>query len=169
MDSGIIIREATAADDAAVGELLVRSYAEQYARKLPDAKLSAARTEDLRNQAEKRVTGTILVAEHERRVVGTLALFPWGHARSESWIPGAANLRYFAVAAAFRGRGLSGRLLDVAEGHARSSGAPAICLHVRQGADGVGRIYLSRGYQRDAAKDLDHRPEVFLEAYFLRL
>ncbi|HVO04160.1 MAG TPA: GNAT family N-acetyltransferase [Candidatus Cybelea sp.] len=169
MDSDIIIRESAVADDATVGELLVRAYTEQYARKLPEAKPSAARNEDLRNQAEKRATGAVLVAEHERRIVGTVALFPWSGPRSESWIPGAANLRYFAVDAAFRGRGLSGRLLDAAEERARASGATAICLHVRQGAEGVARLYLARGYRRDAAEDLDHRPEVFLEAYALTL
>jgi predicted N-acetyltransferase YhbS len=169
LGNGILIRESTAADDAAVGELLVRSYTEQYARKLPEAKPSAARNADLRNQVEKRASGLILVAEHEREIVGTLALYPWGQALSEAWIPGAANLRYFAVAAAFRGRGLSGQILDAAEARSRASGAAAICLHVRQGADGVGRLYLGRGYQREAAEDLDHRPEVYLEAYVLRL
>ena len=169
MESGIVIRESTAADDAAVGELLVRSYTEQYARKLPDVIPSAARNADLRDQAEKRATGAVLVAEHEHQIVGTLQLIPWGGTHSEAWIQGAANLRYFAVAAAFRGRGLSHQLLDVAEARSRTSGVSAICLHVRQGADGVGRLYLARGYLREAAEDLDHRPEVFLEAYALRL
>jgi ribosomal protein S18 acetylase RimI-like enzyme len=67
------------------------------------------------------------------------------------------------------GRGYSAPLLDRAEGIARESGARFVCLHVRHGNEGVAKLYQSRGYQRDPKGDLDQRPEVLLDAYFLRL
>jgi GNAT superfamily N-acetyltransferase len=165
----VTLRDAAPADDADVGELLVRAYTEQYARKLPEAKPSAERNADLRNQAEKRAMGRVLVAEAAGRIIGTVWTVPWGEKRSEAWIPAAANLRNFAIDADFRGRGVSGLLLDAAEDLARAWKAPAMCLHVRQGADGVTRLYRARGYRREPVEDLDHRPEVYLEAYLLPL
>jgi GNAT superfamily N-acetyltransferase len=164
MPATVTLREAVPADDAAVGELLVRCYAEQYARKLPEVKTPESRNVDLRDQAEKRANGLVLVAEHAGRIVGTVWLVPWGSARTEAWIPGAANIRNFAVDAAFRGGGVSRQLLDETERRARAWNAPAICLHVRRGALGIAQIYVERGYSRDPAQDLDHLPQVFLEA-----
>ena len=45
----------------------------------------------------------------------------------------------------------------------------ATCLHVRRGASGVASLYLHRGYVRTQVGDLDYRPDVFLEAYWLKL
>ena len=165
----MIIRDAAEADDATVGELLVHAFLTQLAKKLPDVSYSPERLADLRNQSAKRACASVLVAEIDGRIVGTVSLYPAGASGSKAWIAGAADLRLLAIHPEFQGRGLSGKLLDAAEELARRWGVPAICLHTRQGASGVAELYESRGYVRDETGDLDHRPSVYLEARLLRL
>jgi len=167
--TNLIIREATALDDTAVGELLVAAFRNQYAKKLPGISYSPERLADLRNQAEKRAHATVFVAETAGRIVGTIALYPAGAAGSEAWIEGAADLRLLALDPEFQGRGLSNQLLDAAEERARSWRVPAICLHTRREAIGVAGLYSRRGYVRDELGDLDLRPVVYLEGHVLRL
>jgi len=163
----VVIREARAEDDAAIGELLVEAFLTQYAQKLPEVRYDEARKRELRDVARRRAVGRVLVAERAGRVVGTVSLWPPGAPGSEAWIPGAADLRQLATAVELHGQGLSTPLLEAAERLAREWGVPAICLHVRRGALGVARMYERRGFVREPAGDLE-LPTVFLEAYVLR-
>lgn len=163
----LTVREARPEDDAAVGELLVDGYVTAYARKMPHVVVDEARKRDLRAVAEKRRAATVLVAELDGRVVGTVALFRPGAPGSEAWLAEAADLRHLAVEPAHQGRGFSKALLDEAERIARGWGARAVCLHVRRGNEGVARLYQARGYARDPQGDLDY-PTVSLAAYALR-
>jgi predicted N-acetyltransferase YhbS len=164
-----VIREAVAADDAAVGELLVRAFVDMYALRLPDVVVGEQRRAELRDVAAKRAVAKVWVAEEGGRITGTVALWPPGSPRSEAWLPGAFDLRHLAVDDSCRGSGLAGRLLDTAEAHARAAGSKAVCLHVRREAVGVSNLYVKRGYRRAPQGDLDLLPEVFLEAYWLEL
>jgi len=166
--SDMIIRDAVEADDTVVGELLVQAYLTQFAKKLPDVSYSPERLADLRNQMARRACASVLVAEIDGLIAGTVTLYPAGASGSDAWIVGAVDLRLLAIHPEFQGRGLSGRVLDAAEARARKWGASAICLHTRQGALGVARLYRSRGYVRDETGDLDRRPSVYLEAHVLR-
>ena len=165
----MLIRPAVAADDLVLGDLLVRAYQSQYARTMPDLVLAPQRLADLRDLAEKRANASVLVAEMDGEILGCVTLYRWGAPRCEAWIAGAANLRYLAVDAVRHGRGLSRTLLDTAERLAGSWGASHVCLHIRRGCLGLARLYEARGYCRDASGDLDRLPQVFLEAYALRL
>lgn len=165
--SSVVVREAGPQDDVAIGELLVEAFLSKYARKMPEVRLSEERLRDLRDVASKRPVGKIWVAEAEGQVVGTVTMWPPGAARSEAWVPHAADLRQLAVSASHRGAGVSSLLMDTAEAWARAQGCVGVCLHVRRGAVGVGGLYQARGYQRRPEGDLDLLPEVFLEAYFL--
>lgn len=167
--SDVRIREAVAADDAAIGELLVESFVARYARKMPEVVVTPHRKDELRDVAGKREVAKVWVAEVAGKIVGTVALWPPGAHRSESWITGAADLRHLAVDGAHAGKGLSKLLIDVAEAHARAAKWKGVCLHVRRGAHGVRQIYEKRGYVRREEGDLDFLPEVFLEAFFLPL
>jgi predicted N-acetyltransferase YhbS len=167
--AGLTIREATAADDRAIGELLVRAFVEKYAAKMPEVQVTERRMAELRDVASKRAAAKVWVAELDGRVVGTVALWLKGSRGSESWIPSACDLRHLAVDVSVRGQGTSASLLEVAERTARESGASAVVLHVRRGAVGVRRLYEARGYRRDEVGDLDLRPEVYLEAFILPL
>ncbi|MCY1029860.1 GNAT family N-acetyltransferase [Corallococcus sp. BB11-1] len=164
----ILIREAGPADDGAIGELLVEAFITQYAKKLPEVVYSEQRKAFLRDVASRRKECTILVAELDGEVVGTVALYPPGSPGSESWLPRTADLRALATSVRFHGQGLAQPLLAETEVLARRWGVDAITLHVRRGATGVARMYERRGYQRVPSGDID-RPEVYLEAFMLPL
>lgn len=161
------LRFAEPRDDVAVGELLVTAFVERYARKMPEVVVTESRKQALRDVAAKRAVAQVWVVTTGDEVVGTVALWPPGAAGSEAWRAQAADLRHLAVKAGHPG--VSARLLDAAEQWARANGCAAVCLHVRRGATGVRALYERRGYLRDASGDLDLRPEVFLEAFFLPL
>ncbi|NVJ22924.1 MULTISPECIES: GNAT family N-acetyltransferase [Myxococcus] len=163
-----VIREIRPEDDAAVGELLVEAFTTQYAKKLPDVVYTDERKRELRDVAARRKIASLLVAELDGEVVGTVALFPPGAPGSEAWLPRAADLRGLATAVKLHGSGLAQPLLDAAEAMARRWEVDAVCLHVRRGATGVARMYMARGYQREPGGDLD-LPSVYLEAYVLSL
>jgi predicted N-acetyltransferase YhbS len=167
--AAVTIREARPSDDGAIGELLVHAFVEQYARKLPEVVVTERRKRELRDVAAKRAVAQVWVAERDGVVMGTVALWPPGASGSEAWVPGACDLRHLAVSAAVRGQGVAAALLDVAESFARKTRAQTVGLHVRRGALGVRRLYEARGYRRDPSGDLDLLPEVFLEAFSLRL
>ena len=160
----LTIREATAADDEVIGELLIDGYVTAYARKMPHVTVTAERKRDLRAVAEKRRVATVLVGELDGRVAGTVSIFPPGAPGSEAWLANAADLRHLAIEPALHGRGSSKALLDEAERIARGWGAFATCLHVRRGNEGVTRLYQARGYVRDPAGDRE-QPGVSLLAY----
>src|SRR5438128_11223830 len=121
---------------------------------MPQVVVGDRRKAELRDVASKRAQATVLVAELEGRVVGTVAVWPPGSPHSEAWLPGAADLRHLAVDPALQGQGLAGPLLDEAERIARDEwGVPAMCLHVRRGNVGVARLYRSRGYTREPQGD----------------
>lgn len=165
--SSVLLREAVAADDVAIGELLVEAFVTSYARKLPEVVVTVRRKAELRDVAGKRAVAKVWVAEREGVVVGTVAMWPPGSHRSEAWIKNAADLRHLAVAASHRGQAISKSLIEHAEAWARARGFAGVCLHVRREATGVRDIYVARGYVRRPEGDLDLRPDVFLEAYFL--
>jgi ribosomal protein S18 acetylase RimI-like enzyme len=144
--------------------LLVRAFVERYATKLPDVVVSERRKQDLRDVAGKRAAASVWVAEAGGTIVGTVSLWRPGAPGSEAWIDGATDLRALAIDPAWSGRGLSSALLDVAEAEARRLDVTAICLHVRDTATGVRRLYERRGYERRPEGDLDLRPEVYLQA-----
>jgi GNAT superfamily N-acetyltransferase len=163
-----LIREAQPEDDPAVGDLLVEAFITQYAKKLPDVVYTEERKRELRDVASRRKVASVLVAEVDGVIAGTVALFRPGAPGSEAWLPNAADLRGLATAVRYHGTGLARPLLDAAEDLARKWGVDAICLHVRKGAEGVARMYMKRGYVREPSGDLD-LPSVFLTAYVLRL
>ena len=163
-----LVRAARLEDDPAIGDLLVDGYVSAYARKMPEVVVDEQRKRDLRDVASKRALARVLVAEHEGRVVGTVALWPARAPGSEAWLPGFCDLRHLATAPEVQGRGFSRPLLDEAERIAREElGACGVCLHVRRGNEGVRRLYEQRGYQRDPAGDLE-LPTVSLLAFAKR-
>lgn len=163
-----LIRDARPEDDAAIGELLVEAYLTQYAKKLPEVVYTEERKRALRDVASKRAVASVLVAEVDGEVAGTVALFPPGAPDSEAWTPNTADLRHLATGVRYHGQGLSRPLLDAAEALARKWGVDAVALHVRKGVAGVARMYMQRGYVRAPEGDLV-LPTVSLEAYLLRL
>jgi ribosomal protein S18 acetylase RimI-like enzyme len=164
----LVVRLARPEDDVAVGEVLVEGYVTAYAQKMPHVVVGEQRRRDLRAVAQKRQIATVLVADLNGAVIGTVAIFKPGAETSEAWLPNAADLRHLAMHPSVQGRGFARPLLDEAERICRDEWrVSAICLHVRRGNKGVARLYQSRGYVRDPSGDLSY-PEVELEAYALR-
>ena len=153
----VTIRLAREEDDEAVGELLIRAFVETYARKMPEVIVTESRKADLRDVSSKRAVAQVWIAERsdstDNRIVGTVALFPAGSAASQAWLPNCSDLRHLAISDEARGLGISTQLVSECERQARVWGNSAICLHVRQGADGVGKTYESLGYDRDLKGD----------------
>lgn len=162
----ITIRPAEPKDDHAIGELLVDAYVVRYADKMPWVVVTDERKADLRNVAGKRKEAHVLVAELDGRIVGTVALYPSTSSHSQTWLPGAVDLRHLAVSHDLHGKGLSRPLLDAAESWAWAQGAERISLHVRTGNAGVAALYQSRGYRRDPSGDRAF-PTVSLDGYVL--
>ena len=163
----LVIRECRDADEAAVGALLVDAFVTKYAEKLPEVVVGDERRRDLLDVRRKRGLATVLLAERDGEVLGTVTLYPPAARTSETFLPDAANLRYLATHPKTHGQGISRALLDETERLAFEVwGAAAICLHVRRGAVGVAGLYQRRGYLRAAHADLDS-PAVFLEGFYL--
>lgn len=165
----ITLRLAEEADDDAVGELLVRAFDTQNSAKMPGVISSPERYADLRNRAQKRREATVLVGEVDGSLAGTITLCRWGAPGNEAWVDGAAALRYLAIEPRFAGKSLSTIFLKEAKKLAESWQAPAICLRVRRGADGVQRLYTLHGWERDHRGDLDLLPEIYLNGFILSL
>jgi GNAT superfamily N-acetyltransferase len=165
--SEINIRRALPRDDFALGELMVQSFVETYACKMPEVVVTETRKTDLRSVASRRESCCVLVAESGDRIVGTLTLFPAGSAQSKSWRTDSAEIRYMAVDRKFHGKAISEKLLASCIEISKSWRVPFISLHVRRGAEGVARLYMKHGWKREPAGDKDQLPEIFLEAYLL--
>src|SRR5688572_26720469 len=101
------VREATAQDDHAIGELLVAAFERTYARKMPEVVMTDERRAELRRVSAKRAVARVWVYERAGQVVGTVAVWPAGAPRTEAWIPGAVDLRHLAVDEAHRGGDIS--------------------------------------------------------------
>ena len=164
------IREATPADDAELGELMIESFVSTYARKMPEVRVTDSRKADLRDVASKRALGKVLVCESEHgMLLGTVTIYPPGTPGSRDWLGGHSDLRYMAVRPTHFGQGIADALIRAAIDQARAWTARGIILHVRQGATGVAKVYLRHGFQRRSDGDQDLRPEIYLEAYLLQI
>ncbi len=164
----LVVRDSVPADDAQLGELLIRAFVDTYARKMPEVQVSDRRKAELRDVGSKRVGGRVWVAELDGKIVGTVSVWDPGAKGSEAWIPGSADLRQLVVEPSLHGQGIAGKILDVVEAEVWNSGVTSISLHVRRGADGLHRFYEKRGYVRTPEGDLNLLPEIFLEARVLR-
>jgi predicted N-acetyltransferase YhbS len=158
------IRAATPADDASIVRTLIETFEHLYATM--GVEMSQARRAYLSDQAARRAFATSFVYETDGKVVGTVTLTP-PSSHSEAWLAGAWDLRLLAVDPNMHGRGIATTLIDHAEQHALAEGATEICLHARRGIARQARLYVSRGYNRDLAGDLNGPP--YQEGYRKRL
>lgn len=166
-EARLVVRGAREGDREAVGELLIRSFVDTYARKMPEVVVSDERKANLRRALDFKDRGFVVVAEANGQVLGTVMLLKPEDQESRAWKKGHAYLRYMAVDPTSHKRGVGDELMRAAIGRAREWGCEGVCLHIRRGADGLGRFYGKHGFQREETGDQDHLPEIFLEAYRL--
>lgn len=142
------LRNSLPGEDPVIGDLLVRTFRDTYAKKLPSVLTTDEREKELRDVCGRRVHGCVRVLELGYQIIGTYALIPPCSALDESWTPNTATLRCVAVEAKFHALRLSDALVRDAIELARSWQVNAICLHVQQGALGVARLYQRHGFLR---------------------
>jgi GNAT superfamily N-acetyltransferase len=126
----------------------------QFAELVP-APLYDAYLADVLDVESRIGRSTILVAEHDGRVVGTICLFR--DANDEGMGPrvpvGTAGIRAVAVDPAARGLGIGGRLGAAAIEEARRGGAPAIILHTWAVMTAAMAVYERLGFRRAPGYD----------------
>jgi GNAT superfamily N-acetyltransferase len=147
------LRSARPGDDLAIGELLVKSFLETYAEKLPGVVANEERISELQNVASRREAGIVRVLEFGYRLIGTYALIHPENENNEAWTDSTATLRCLAMDREFHSLGLSELLMSDAIKIAKGWGARGICLHVQDGAHGVARLYEKIGFTRDPSGD----------------
>ena len=127
-------RRLTASDPTAAAAVIRIAFAEQGAVTDPP---SSALGETAEIVADKLGSGGGAGLEHEGALIGVVL-----------WTPedSALYLGRLAVAPAWRGRGLAGRLIDAAEAEARRRGFEVLRLHARLELPMNRRLFARRGF-----------------------
>jgi ribosomal protein S18 acetylase RimI-like enzyme len=153
--SRLLVREARVDELADVGLLTRTSYAaaglgsESYLAHLQDA-------------AGRAASATLLVAEADGQVVGTVTLAAAGTPFADIARAGEYEFRMLAVDPAATGRGVAAALVAVCEDRARSAGAKRIVCSVQDTNAPALRLYRRLGYGREPERDWRPEPDLVL-------
>jgi ribosomal protein S18 acetylase RimI-like enzyme len=93
---------------------------------------------------------TLLVAEREGAVVGTVTMALPGTAFAEVSRPDEAGIRMLAVDEDARGAGIASQLMDACEAYAREAGLAGVVLWTESSMHAAHRLYERRGYARES-------------------
>lgn len=96
---------------------------------------------------------TLLVAEQEHALVGTVTIALPGTPFAEISRPDEAEIRMLAVAEDARRAGIASQLIDASEGYARAAGMAGVVLSTESGMHAAHHLYERRGYLRDTSRD----------------
>lgn len=159
MPSDLIIRPAVDSELDQVGGICLAAYdaagqlepGSPYAQTLLDAHARA-------------VAGIVLVAERDGELVGTTTICPPGTEFSEIGGPDELEFRFLAVDPAAWRTGVADALVAACEQHARSVGASALAICVRDTNTGAAAMYLRMGFTRVPDRDWSPREGVDLLA-----
>jgi ribosomal protein S18 acetylase RimI-like enzyme len=157
--SDLVIRPATDDDLDRVGDICLAAYdaagqlepGSPYAQTLLDARSRAA-------------AGVVLVAERDGTVVGTTTICPPGSEFAEIGGPDELEFRFLAVDPAAWRTGVADALVAACEEQARSTGATALAICVRDTNTGAAAMYERMGFTRVPARDWSPRAGVDLLA-----
>jgi ribosomal protein S18 acetylase RimI-like enzyme len=142
----LLIRDARLDELADVGLLTRAAYAwaelgsESYLAHVQDA-------------AGRAASATLLVAEADGRIVGTVTLAASGTPFADIARPGEYEFRMLAVDPAATGRGIATALVGACEERARAEGADRIVCSVEDRNAPAIRLYGRLGYEREPARD----------------
>jgi predicted N-acetyltransferase YhbS len=182
------VRDAHRSDRRAVRAVLLAAYRE-YATVLPPAVFGPYLADILDLDARdggpgglKERSGSppvvhggrLLVAEHDRRVVGAVTFYEDAAAEGLGWPAGWAGLRALGVDPAARGLGAGRALMDACLERALAARAPVLCLHTAAFMTAAVAMYEAMGFRRAPAYDFDvpaggAAPPVGILAYRLDL
>jgi GNAT superfamily N-acetyltransferase len=169
---GIAIRDARAADRAAIEALTLAAY-EQYAATLGVSRWVMYRQNIVATLADPKPAAQI-VAEKEGALVGSVLLYPAGSVMGEPGVGKAMTLswpevRLLAVAPAARGSGAGRRLMEECIRRARAAGATALTLHTTDMMGVAMRLYERMGFERGTELDFSPAPGITAKGYKLPL
>ena len=157
------IRPAREDELDAVASLIVDAYAEYAAHMSPDAWSTFAN--DIANVRGRQNDATLLVAEEDGQLVGSVTVFSGWRGAQE----GTAGVRLLAVPPEHRGGGVGRALLQDCIDRARRAGKRRLVMTTTQEMAVLRDLTERMGFQRE--KDLDHEPApgVRYEGYALNL
>ena len=169
---GIAIRDARAVDRAAIEAVTLAAY-EQYAATLGATLWGMYRQNIVATLASVK-PGTLIVAEQEGALVGSVLLYPAGSVMGE---PGGGKamtltwpeVRLLAVAPTARGSGTGRRLMEECIRRARAAEARDLTLHTTDMMRVAMRLYERMGFERAPELDISPAPGITAKGYKLPL
>lgn len=168
------VRTARADETERLRELLAAAY-DQYADAFPHENWVRYRADILDVESRAGISET-LVVEHDGAVVGCVSYYPPGaetsypsESYSEHWPPEWAAIRLLAVDPAARGAGIGRTLTDACIARARQDGAPFVGLHTTKEMAVARAMYERMGFERAPRYDFQPGPQIYVEAYELKL
>jgi ribosomal protein S18 acetylase RimI-like enzyme len=163
---GVLVRPATEADYAVVGELCVTAYRN-------DGQLAAETggyADHLRDVAGRAPSGDVLVAVVDGgTVAGCVTFVMAGSPLAELAADGVGEFRMLATDPSAQGRGVAKALVEACLDLAAARGCRAVAIFVRSGNDIARRMYEKRGFFRTPDRDWSPMPGVDLEALRIEL
>ena len=118
----------------------------------------------LADTATRQREAVLLVAERAGKVVGTVTICPVDSPLAEIGRVDEVEFRFLAVDPAAWGSGVADALVRACEEHARSTGAQALAICVRDTNTGAASMYAKRGFVRLPERDWSPVPGVDLLA-----
>jgi GNAT superfamily N-acetyltransferase len=158
-----IIRPVRAEEFTAVGELVVREYETVYDSGVGDY------ADALRDVADRTRTTTVLVAEVDGHLAGTVTYVPRPGPYAEGDDPDAGWIRMLAVDAAWQGRGFGAALVTACLDLARRGARRRVLLHTTDFMPTAMRLYERLGFRRAAELDWEPEPGFWLRGYAYEL
>ncbi|MET0323689.1 MAG: GNAT family N-acetyltransferase [Ilumatobacteraceae bacterium] len=149
----VTIRTATLADWPAVRSVIAAAYHQYEAVLAPTVYRDYLA--DLLDTGRHAEAATILVAEADGTVVGTVCLYLEASRTGMNWSTGTAAVRALAVEPGHRGRGTARRLMDECIARAIDAGASTVGLHTASVMTAAVQLYERIGFVRDPARDID--------------
>lgn len=166
--SGVVLREASAAELAAVGETMVAAYQEFTPPGPPAQWLHYL--DEIRDVRRRLRESTLIVADDGGQIVGAVTYYADGSKETNGgWPPSWAVFRLLAVHPAARGRGFGRLLTEECIRRARAAGSAAVGLHTTHLMNVARAMYERMGFVRVPELDFFPVPEFRVMAYRLTL
>lgn len=158
----VVVRPVEPAELGAVADLTAEVY-------LGGGFSDAGYEPQLRDVAGRVADATVLVAELDGALVGTVTVATAGGRWAEQSVPGEAVIRMLAVSPRARGRGAGEALVRSCLQRARDAGCIAVRLSSQQSMTDAHRLYDRLGFTRTPGLDWSPVPGLVLRAYGLVL
>jgi ribosomal protein S18 acetylase RimI-like enzyme len=158
--SALVVRPARPDEADVVGALTEAAYAGDGHLDHPGGDAYGAVLRDATARVEE---ATVLVAERDGAVIGTVTVAPAGTPWANVARPGEIEVRMLAVHGGARRQGVAEALMAVAEDHARTRGLGTVVLSTDFDMIPAQRLYERLGYTR--RPDRDWRIDIDLWVY----